>query len=245
MKLLLALTAFSLPLSVSANLPTHQGTLIELDNGYYSILYNCEKRGYEHYFYVTQADTGNVKRKSGFFQDTRLPKKCQQYGTFTYKTPRKSPKFDRGHGVPANHMDFDKKASDSTNAFSNIVPQSAPLNRQGLWRHTDKLIECNRDNGPITVYGGVIWGDDKSNDYFVDSHGVETPDFLYKIIIKPTGERNAWVMPNSNVAKENNADNYLVSVSYIESQTGVIFDLPNKHNVAAKSFSLPSSCDLS
>lgn len=242
---LIAMTTFALPFFASAKLPLHKDSLIELDNGFYSILYNCEKKGYEHYHYITRPDTGNVKRKSGFFQDDRLPKNCQQYGTFTYKTPRKSPKFDRGHGVPANHMDFNKEASDSTNAFSNIVPHSATLNRQGLWRHTDKLIECNRNNGPITVYGGVIWGDDKSNDYFVDSHGIETPDFLYKIIIKPTGERNAWVMPNNGVPKVTNADKYLVSVSYIESKTGVVFNLPSKDVVATKSFTLPNSCDLS
>lgn len=245
MKKILLLSILVCSSGVSAKLPTHNGDLITLTNGHYSILYNCEKRGYEHYNYITRPDTGNAKRKSGFFHDERLPKRCRQFSVGSYKTHGSHPKFDRGHGVPVNHFDYNQDIADSTNSFSNVVPHSAPLNRRGLWRYTDKLIECERENGPVEVYGGVIWGEDVDNDYFVKSHGITTPDYLYKIIIKANGDMNAWVMPNSPVATESTASRYLVSVSEIEKLTGAIFEINKKHLRAKSAFVLPKSCDLS
>lgn len=235
-----------LSFSVSAELPSHTKELIKLDNGYYSILYNCEMRGYEHFYYASRPDTGNAKRKSSFFQDERLPKHCQQKSTYSYKTTGSDPNFDRGHGISYNSHDFDADVAYSTNAFSNIVPQSAPLNRRGLWRHTEKLVECHRDNGTVQVYGGVIWGNDASNDLFIDSHGVVTPDYLYKIIEKTNGDRNAWIMPNDPSPKASDSKKYLVPVTTIEKLTGVVFnELKNKGKLADREIILPKYCDFS
>ena len=56
---------------------TTSQNLVKLQSEYFTILYNCEMKGYEHYNYVTKRDTGNHKRKSSFYQDPRLSKECQ------------------------------------------------------------------------------------------------------------------------------------------------------------------------
>lgn len=240
--LILLATSFGL----NAALPHHNSDLIALEGEHFSILYNCSKRGFEHYTYVTRPDTGNAKRKSNFTQDDRLPAHCRQKSTGTYKGgPYGSLRYDRGHGVPANHFDFDKRVSDSTNVMSNIVPQEASLNRRGLWRHTDKIIECLRDEEAVTVYGGVIWGNDKSNDYFIESHGVPTPDHLYKIIVRANGEKNAWIFPNNSQPTQSNGARFLVPVIDIEMATRVTFELSDKHTAAQSMFSLPTNCNYS
>lgn len=238
---LLAATSFA----ASAALPHHNSDLITLENGYYSILYNCEKRGYEHYNYTTLPDTGNVGRSDRFFQDSRLPQRCQQTSTGTYRSHKGQTTFDRGHGIPSNHFDFNQEVSDSTFTMANVVPHQSSLNRSGLWRETDKLIECARDNGSVVVYGGVIWGDDESNDYFISSHGVTTPDYLYKIVILINGDRNAWIMPNNSEPKAKSGSKYRVTIAEIEAATSVTFDLPNKNIKQAKNLTLPKYCDLS
>lgn len=241
MRKLALLIGLSFP--AAADLPSQDKGLILLDNVYYSTLYSCEHRGYEHYYYSTRPDTGNVKRQLSFFQDKRLPKHCQQKSTSTYKATGSAPEFVRGHGAPYNHFDFDNDIAHSTSVLSNIVPHNAVLNRDGLWRFTDKLIECARDNGTVEVYGGVIWGDDTSNDYFVKSHGVTTPDYLYKIIEKTNGDRNAWIMTNNSVPTADNTESYLVSVSSIEKLTGVTFNELENKNAIGNPLKLPQFCD--
>ena len=223
---------------------TNKG-LIKLDYPFMSILYNCNNRGYEHFSYITQKDTGNYDRRSSFFQEERLPAKCRQFTTGTYKRIDKSgTQYDLGHGAGANHFDFSKAAIEQTNTMANVLPHASNLNRTGLWRQTDKIIECLRNDEPLLVYGGVVWGDDKSNDHFVNSHGVITPDYLYKIIIKNNGQYNAWLMPNDDVAKSKSGDSYLTSISHIEKLTGAVFPIDIQKDVIPKStWKTPKGCD--
>ena len=73
------------------------------------------------------------------------------------------------------------------------------------------------------MIGGVIWGNNEADDYFVKSHGVRTPDAYWKVIIRGTGadERAiAWIVPNSKDATAKRLDQYLVSVDDIENAIG-------------------------
>ena len=63
--------------------------------------------------------------------------------------------FDRGHLIPANHLDFDKELIHQSNYMTNILPQVAQMNR-GAWLHTEMLIECYRDLYPVRVVGGAV-----------------------------------------------------------------------------------------
>lgn len=56
---------------------------------------------------------------------------------------------------------------------------------------------CYRDIDELLVMGGVIWGSNAKDDYFVASHGVRTPDYFWKVIIRDTGQDEraiAWII---------------------------------------------------
>ena len=57
-----------------------------------------------------------------------------------------------------------------------MLPQSANFNSSGAWRRTEQIAECYREISTLRIWGGVIWGDDATNDVFVDTHNVVTPD---------------------------------------------------------------------
>ena len=148
---------------------------------------------------------------------------------------------------PQNIWDHSVRLMKESNRFSNIIPQASLLNRRGVWRKTETLTECWRDKGTVEVWGGVLWGNDASNDHFVKSHGVVTPDYLWKVIEFPSGEVNAWIMPNDNSAKAYKMDTYLVSPKRITNLTGVAFDIDPKQQSEADSASMsqPSKCNRS
>lgn len=243
MKILTLITA---SIFVSPAFTSPDPTNITLSFDAFTLSYNCEKRGYNWSHYKTFADMGNLKRFTPFHVEERLPRHCRQFTTDSYKSPKGAPSFDRGHGVDQNPFDHNRELMRQTNSFANIVPQNSTLNRQGLWRYTEKLTECLRDGELMDIYAGVYWGADSSNDYFVNSHGVVTPDYLWKIIISETGRAVAWLMPNTSVPTEDNAEQFLVSPAYIEEVTGWHFNsIPTalKNQVAPSNWELPSSCN--
>ena len=128
--------------------------------------------------------------------------------------------------------------------MTNIMPQTGVMNT-GAWYQTEYITECYRDISDITVYGGVIWGNDKSNDHFVNSHGVITPDAFYKIIVRhDNNDAIAWVVPNDFTAKKSKLDDYLVSISSIESIAGIEFPVNAsvKNKVTSSSWPIPKGC---
>ncbi len=204
------------PESVSTN-------LMRLDYEGFTVWLDCEKRGAVKFRYNAQRDTGNFKRSSKFYLDPKVPKECQQYSGKSYKAANGS-KYDRGHLVPANHLDYSKTAIKASNSMTNILPQAANMNR-GAWLMTEEVTECYRDIDELLVVGGVIWGNDPSNDYFVKSHGVKTPDAFWKVIIRGVGSNEraiAWIVPNSAEATRKKTDDYIVSIEKIEAITGEV-----------------------
>ncbi len=111
--------------------------------------------------------------------------------------------------------------------MANIMPQTRALNR-GAWAATEVLTKCYREQGPVWVIGGVYWGDDTSNDFFVQSHGLVTPDGYWKVMIR--GEDvNAWFFPNSGdagVVGKATLDDHSVSVQWIEGKVGITVPVP-------------------
>jgi endonuclease G len=224
-----------------------QAETITLEYNSWSIEYNCENRGYQYFHYLTVPDGGSIERVSRFTKEMRLPKKCRQFKTSSYKLPKGAPiSYDRGHGVHQNIWDNNKDLMKESNMMSNIVPQASKLNRSGVWRKAEELTECYRDLGQVEVWGGVIWGDDESNDHFVESHGVTTPDYLWKVIKFPDGEVNAWLMPNNNLPKSAVMDAYLVSPYKIENLTNKVFDINynQKNEIDSYSVKRPKGCSL-
>jgi endonuclease G, mitochondrial len=216
--------------------------ILKLDYSGFTVWLDCSKRGAIRYQYVAQHDTGSFKRYDKFALDPKVPKDCQQYSSKTYGL-----KYDRGHQVPANHMDYSAIAIKQTNYMTNILPQAANMNR-GAWLQTEKITECYRDIAELLVIGGVIWGNNEADDYFQQSHGVRTPDAFWKVIIRGTGadERAiAWIVPNSQDATAKRLDQYLVSVEDIEKVTGEKIPVADyaKHDKLNASWQLPIGCD--
>ena len=216
--------------------------ILKLDYSGFTVWLDCSKRGAIRYQYVAQHDTGNLKRYDKFSLDPKVPKECQQYSSKTYGL-----KYDRGHQVPANHMDNSEVSIRQTNYMTNILPQAANMNR-GAWLQTEKITECYRDIAELLVIGGVIWGNNDADDYFLQSHGVKTPDAYWKVIIRGTGadERAiAWIVPNSQDATAKRLDKYLVSVDDIENAIGEKIPVADyaKHDKLPVSWQLPIGCD--
>lgn len=153
--------------------------------------------------------------------------------------------------MSANHMDQSDETIKESMQMTNIMPQTSILNQQA-WLRAEDIFECYRDLTDLNTIVGIIMGNDTSNDIFVKSHGVRTPDFYWRIIEKKNGEVIAWIMviviqshcdfkfflgekklmfvclfcslkPNDNTARKTNLDRYLVKISEIERRTGFTF----------------------
>ena len=103
--------------------------------------------------------------------------------------------------------------------MTNILPQAANMNR-GAWYRTEKIVECYRDIDELLVLGGVLWGNNPDDDYFLASHGVVTPDAFWKLILRGKDRVIAWVIPNSQDATQARLDAYLVSIQELEARLG-------------------------
>jgi endonuclease G len=221
---------------------THSDSLLQLDYEGFTVWLNCARRGAVKFRYNAQHDTGSAKRYDEFFLDPKVAAECQQTSFKAY-----GDNYDRGHLVPANHLDASKSAIKATNTMTNILPQAANMNR-GAWLLTEEIIECYRDIDELLVIGGVIWGDNPSDDFFVKSHGVKTPDAFWKVIIRGAGQDEraiAWIVPNSPEATKKNLDRYLVSVDELERVTGEKIPVADyaKHDKPAVSWLIPRGCN--
>ncbi len=121
------------------------------------------------------------------------------------------------------------------------------MNR-GAWLRTEEIVECYRDIDELLVIGGVIWGNNPADDYFVNSHGVKTPDAYWKVIIRGSGQNErviAWIVPNSQDAKYGQLDRYLVSIEELERLTGDKIPVADyaKQNKPQRSWMIPRGCN--
>ena len=111
-----------------------------------------------------------------------------------------------------------------------------------------KITECYRDIAELLVIGGVIWGNNSSDDYFIQSHGVKTPDAFWKVIVRGLGSDEraiAWIVPNSQEATGKRLDQYLVSVDELEKVTGQAIPVADyaKHEKPSSSWHIPIGCN--
>jgi len=223
-------------------------TQFSIDYGGFKLLYDCDLKSAIRFEYKLDRDTGNFSRLSTFTFDPNLRKNCgQQQSTNSYASVVSG--WDRGHLVASNHMDYDAAYLLSANYMTNVVPQLASFN-QGLWKETESITECYRDIAPIQVIGGVIYSD-ASNDFFLASHGIKSPDYFWKMLITTSLnnqiETISWLFPNQNGLT--NLNSFIVSIDDLERRVGadlIGIDLASaiKLQKAAKSWELPKNCLL-
>jgi endonuclease G len=181
-------------LDSGAGIQTRQENIIQLDYEGFTVWVDCARHGPAKFHYTAQHDAGNSKRYDKFMLDPKIPAECQQTSAKAYGHG-----YDRGHQVPANHLDASQSAIRQTNFMSNILPQTSQMNR-GAWLATEEIVECYRDIDELLVLGGAVWGNNPSDDYFLKSHGVATPDAFWKVIIRGTGQDEraiGWIVPNT------------------------------------------------
>ncbi len=220
---------------------TKLGNILKLDYQGFTLWLDCKKRGVVKFQYNAQHGTGNESGAKAFKLDPSVPKECQQTSTAAYGHG-----YDHGRLVLANHLDYSPEAMKQGNYMTNILPQSLQMKR-GAWLLTEEIIECYRDVDKLLVIGGVIWGDNPADDYFVKSHGVKTPDAFWKVVISGNGQDQraiAWVVPNSKDATQNNLDDYLVSLGELEIITGEKIPVANylKNDKPSASWLIPAGC---
>lgn len=191
-----------------------EGHLLKLDYEGFTLWLDCKERAPVKFRYNAQRDSADFERSESFTYDPYVPRECQQTSTGSYGNG-----YDRGHQVPANHLDYSAVAIKQSNYMTNIMPQTAQMNR-GAWLRTEEIVECYRDIDELLVMGGVIWGYNVKDDYFVKSHGVRTPDAFWKIVVRGNGDAIAWIVPNTKDAVAERLDRYLSTVADIEKLTG-------------------------
>lgn len=202
--------------------------LIRRDYPGFSLEVDCDVKGPVSAYYQIGPDEGDEKSKKSFHPDKELRPDCRQTSTATYNAPKEAPfTYDRGHLVPANHMDNDSEAITSTYVMTNIVPQASVLNGSGgAWRKTEDLIECWREDGPLEVWIGVVWGSNTDNDHFVDSHGIATPDKFVKLVHRRKASKAiAWELPNEPI-RSSDLDARIVAPKVVEAVIGTELYLP-------------------
>ena len=226
--------------------------IIDQDYNGFRLIYDCTDRTALHYRYTLQADTGSAARPSSFTFDPTLPAGClQQTSTASYESVH--PGYDRGHLVMSNHMDSDSALIRRANYMSNIVPQVSGFNR-GIWLEAETVAECYRDLAPVQVYGGVVHGDTASdtNDFYLSSHGIRTPEFLWKALITTdpatgAGKAIAWLIPNTTGLGA--LDRYIVSIAELEQRLGaasvrISASAALKAMKPQTTWALPSGCSI-
>jgi endonuclease G len=217
--------------------------ILRLDYDGFTIWLDCARRGAVKFRYNAQRDQGTLPRLPTFTRDPAVPRQCQQTSAAPYRHPAQ--RYDRGHLVPANHLDYSAIALQQSQYMPNILPQAATMNR-GAWYRTEKIVECYRDIDELLVLGGVIWGQNAADDYFLASHGVATPDAFWKLILRGKDRVIAWIIPNTQEATQARLDAYLVTVQELAARTGEVFpEVPDyaKGEKPEASWLVPMGCD--
>ena len=110
-------------------LPSGAGDLVAAEYPGFTLWLDCAQRGAVVARYEVGPDTGNINVRQGFRIDNQY-RDCQQTSTSTYKRPDEAEdQYDRGHIVPANHLDGDEDAYRASYFMTNVVPQQRKLNR--------------------------------------------------------------------------------------------------------------------
>lgn len=227
----------SLILFLSIGIASAEVRKIEYEG--FTVWIDCARRGPVLFHYIAEADSGSLPRYSNYIIDPNVPRRCQSISTETFGEP-----YDVGHQVPANHFDGSGVAIRQTNFWTNLLPQTSSMNR-GAWLRTEYIIDCIRDEVPLEVWGGPIWGDNTEDDDFVESHGMATPDYFWKVVIR-TDDREAiaWIMPNGD-APSSSLDRWIVSVAEVERATGRrIRNVADKNSKPDRSWPRPSGCSV-
>jgi len=171
-------------------------TEILLSYSRFDLTYDLSEKVTKRWSYTLNQDSfkNEFPRPTKYFYDPKLPKEYQQKSLWSYGKG-----YDRGHLVRSYDMSGTFESRHECNYITNILPQKSTFNR-GVWLNIEKKVSDLAMTNKLNVTGGVIFND-TSNDHFVESHGVKTPDFWWKIVVVNSNETLAWFIPNKENLK--------------------------------------------
>ncbi len=195
----------------------------------FTVYIDCRNNGPIAYELELGPDRGNNPRSDGFNLDPTIPAECQMTTGNTFQvTPAEEAqlgRFQRGHLADANSLDNRQQSMDDSFFVTNMLPQAASFNSSGAWRRTEQISECYREISNLRIWGGVIWGNDATNDVFVDTHNVITPDRWWKVIYRfDTNAYVAWIFHNNQQETRAIMDSRIVTLDQLKQQIEFIPD---------------------
>jgi len=183
---------------------------------YYTLSYSEEHEQAEWVYYELTPDliNGSVSRTDNFRPDSKVTTGSAQLLDY------RGSGYDRGHMCPAADMKINRTAMSESFFMSNMSPQSPSFNR-GIWKSLEATVRnwAIQEGRIYVVTAGVLKPDLREIGY----NGVDVPEQYYKVIYDPTGQQKmiALVLPNTKGTKP--LEDYVVSVDYVESLTGIDF----------------------
>ncbi|MCF2902251.1 DNA/RNA non-specific endonuclease [Pseudoalteromonas sp. OFAV1] len=254
----LLLSVAALAFNVNASLATNQDQKLTIKYEDFELSLNCKERASDFFFYEVKHDSADYKTDNHYSLDTDIPLQCQQFSTKQYRIPYlinsdngKKVEYVQGQLVPENHLDYSPTAIRMAARMTNVVPMTKTVaTRGGAWFETNDYIECLREriqdpeslplgkqSKTFKVMGGVIWGTNNDDNYFINSHGVKTPDYLWKVLYDQHAEFSkvpsyiAWLIPNTSRAIKENLPKYRVSIRELEEKAGIILPIRSEMKV--------------
>jgi endonuclease G len=157
----------SVPLASNDNLagimPTTSQSEIILSRPQYVISYNKNRRAPNWVAWKLEANQlGSQGRSNKFAQDTELESYLSPSGFHAVQpTEYKGFCFDRGHQIPSGDRTDSLENNEATFLMSNMIPQTAYLNRviwEHLEDHTRELVQ--KEGKKVYVIAGPIYDQD-------------------------------------------------------------------------------------
>ena len=188
---------------------------------YYELSYveELEQPEWVYYNLTAEETIDSVKRKDCFKSDPEIIT-----GSATNDDYLNSG-YDKGHLANCDDFRFSQDAMESTFLLSNMSPQLPEFNRRGAWRESEKYgEELALKFGYIDIITGPAILNKSELKYIGTKNKVVIPDGYYKIFYNT--ENNfieCYVIWQNDCTKK--LKDYETSIGYIETMTGLIFDL--------------------
>lgn len=204
-----------------------------LDRAPFSLSYNQQNGGPNWVAWHTDAsDLGDVERGDNFAPDPDLPPDSQ-----IRPTDYRASGYDRGHVCPSGDRTSNRDANSATFYMSNMLPQSAALNRH-VWADLENYVrgQVRQGNEAYQIAGGAGSAGRLKNK-------INVPKICWKVVLfLPVGNGDlrrinsqtrvlAVGIPNVEDTRLETGDwrSYLTTVSKLESATNLdlLAELPD------------------
>lgn len=136
--------------------------------------------------------------------------------------------FDIGHIAPDGDMSWDSAVERESFILTNMTPQQPHLNR-GSWKllESDVRAWAQERNHTLLIYAGPIYN--IATDKKIGAGNIDVPTQFYKIVIDTnTSEVLSFIFPAAGI-DNNELSGLCVSVTTVETLSGISFPLPAKY----------------